>query len=84
KPKTGMYQQIARRLSVRLEGVYMVGDRLTDVEASRAIRARPVLVRTGRGAEAIASADDLTGVEIQDSLADFVDALLSEARPGLI
>jgi len=84
KPKTGMYEQIARRLSVRLEGVYMVGDRLTDIAASRAIRARPVLVRTGKGQEAIASADELTDVEIHDSLADFVDTLLSQAQLTLI
>lgn len=81
KPKTGMYLDLAARLGVKLTGVYMVGDRLTDVEACLAVQARPVLVRTGRGPEAIASLGDDKDVEIHDSLADFVEKLLSAPVP---
>jgi D-glycero-D-manno-heptose 1,7-bisphosphate phosphatase len=49
KPKPGMLLDIARRLGVSLDKVYAVGDSLRDVEAARAAKARPVLVRTGNG-----------------------------------
>jgi D-glycero-D-manno-heptose 1,7-bisphosphate phosphatase len=49
KPKPGMLLEIGRRFNVALEGVYMVGDALRDLQAAAAAGAKPVLVLTGKG-----------------------------------
>jgi D-glycero-D-manno-heptose 1,7-bisphosphate phosphatase len=82
KPKTGLYEDIARRYQVNLAGVPAVGDSWRDVESARAAGAKPVLVRTGSGAETIAAhRSDLADVTIHDDLAAVATALLGQ-RPG--
>lgn len=49
KPKTGMYEDIARRLNTSLVGVPVVGDSIRDLEAAAAVHASPLLVLTGKG-----------------------------------
>src|SRR3989344_2378610 len=49
KPEPGLYEEIADRLKIGLNGVCAVGDSERDVVAARAVAARPVLVRTGKG-----------------------------------
>jgi D-glycero-D-manno-heptose 1,7-bisphosphate phosphatase len=80
KPKPGLLQDIGARLQTQICGVPCVGDSLRDVEAAREVDARPMLVKTGKGADALAKhADALRGVPVYDSLADAVDALLNGA-----
>lgn len=50
KPKPGLLLQAARDLGIQLEGSYLIGDALTDMEAALAVGCQPILVRTGRGA----------------------------------
>ncbi|MBI3069419.1 MAG: D-glycero-beta-D-manno-heptose 1,7-bisphosphate 7-phosphatase [Betaproteobacteria bacterium] len=50
KPKTGLFDEIARRLNVNLKDVPSIGDSLRDLQASAAVGARPMLVLTGEGA----------------------------------
>jgi len=76
KPRTGLFEDIARRLDTDLTGVPCVGDSLRDIEAAQAVGARPVLVRTGKGERTLASGKDLAGVPIFTSLATYVDSLL--------
>lgn len=78
KPRPGMFNELARRLKVNLNGIPSVGDSLRDLEAARAAGAQPVLVRTGKGVEtldAIQLGDDeaLRQVPVFDDLAAFVD-----------
>lgn len=78
KPRPGMFNELARRLKVNLNGIPSVGDSLRDLEAARAAGAQPVLVRTGKGVEtldAIQQGDDaaLRQVPVFDDLAAFVD-----------
>ncbi len=47
KPKPGMLEDLAHRLKVTLTGIPVVGDSLRDVQAAAAVKALPVLVRTG-------------------------------------
>jgi D-glycero-D-manno-heptose 1,7-bisphosphate phosphatase len=54
KPKPGMLEDIAHRFSANLEGVPSVGDSLRDLEASVAVGAQPILVRTGKGEKTLA------------------------------
>lgn len=79
KPKPGLLQEIAARYKVGLEGVYAVGDSPRDVEAALAAGARPVHLRTGKGARALARGEIPAQVPVHEDLRSFVDSLLSEA-----
>jgi rfaE bifunctional protein nucleotidyltransferase chain/domain len=49
KPAGGMLLQAAADLGIRLEGSYMIGDKLTDADAARREGLTGILVRTGYG-----------------------------------
>jgi D-glycero-D-manno-heptose 1,7-bisphosphate phosphatase len=55
KPKAGMMEEIGRRFAIDLEGVPSVGDSLRDLQASVAVGAQPILVRTGKGERTLAA-----------------------------
>ncbi|MEK7815581.1 MAG: D-glycero-beta-D-manno-heptose 1,7-bisphosphate 7-phosphatase [Pseudomonadota bacterium] len=76
KPAPGQYEEIADRLKVSLDGVYAVGDSERDIEAARAVAARPVLVRTGKGERTLRTSRNLGEVPVFADLAAFVDGLL--------
>ena len=71
KPRPGLLVQAAAEMGLSLGRSVFVGDAVSDVQAARAAGCRPILVRTGRGAEAeaavrsgeygeVAVVDDLT------------------------
>jgi len=78
KPAAGMFRDLAKRLQIDLTGVVAVGDSLRDLQAAKEVRARPVLVRTGKGLRTEQQGEGLDGVEVLDDLAAVVDQLLSE------
>ncbi len=49
KPAPGLYNQISAECGVPLDGVPVVGDSERDLQAARAVNARPILVLTGYG-----------------------------------
>ncbi|MCU0896350.1 MAG: D-glycero-beta-D-manno-heptose 1,7-bisphosphate 7-phosphatase [Burkholderiales bacterium] len=49
KPSPGMLLDIGERFNTALDGVPTVGDSLRDLQAAVAVRARPILVLTGKG-----------------------------------
>ncbi|MFM8341566.1 MAG: D-glycero-beta-D-manno-heptose 1,7-bisphosphate 7-phosphatase [Methylomonas sp.] len=49
KPKIGLFEQFAADKQVNLHNLYSVGDSYRDLEASLAVGARPLLVKTGKG-----------------------------------
>lgn len=53
KPKPGLLKQIALNFSISLENTYCVGDSLRDIEASIAVNAYSVLVKTGNGLQTL-------------------------------
>ena len=77
KPMPGLFEDIADRLKIKLEGVYAVGDSEHDIEAARAVKAQPVLVRTGKGERTLKKNNHLAGVPVFPDLAAFADAMLS-------
>ena len=83
KPKPGLFLELQSRLKCSFDQVYAVGDSIRDLEAASAAGAKPVLVETGKGrasAERIESGDcpeEIRGVPVYSSLADFVDQLLA-------
>ena len=57
KPQPGMLLQASRELEVDLPRSYIVGDKLSDLEAGRAAGCRQILVRTGYGSRSEAMLD---------------------------
>ncbi len=84
KPAPGLLLQIAQRYQTTLQGVYFVGDKVSDIEAARAAGAEPVLVRTGYGMQTLQERSPaLESVPVFDNLASFADWLLaSPSRQG--
>ena len=78
KPAPGLLNDISQRFGISLEGTPFVGDTLKDVFAAKAVNARPILVRTGRGEESIAQPECPTDIEIYDNLALVASKLLLE------
>jgi D-glycero-D-manno-heptose 1,7-bisphosphate phosphatase len=79
KPRPGMFRALERELGVSVVGAPYIGDRLSDVEAAKAVGARPFLVRTGTGAatEALLSS---RAIPVFDDLAAAARSLLGETR----
>lgn len=80
KPKTGLLTEISKRLHTPLTDVPLVGDKLSDIKAARAVGARPILVRTGYGEETLASHKLPENVPVFDDLAAVVDELVPPAK----
>lgn len=76
KPKPGLLEEIAGRYEISLAGVPVIGDSERDLQAARAVDARPILVRTGNGRRALRDFYEDGKVEVYDDLAAAVDALL--------
>ena len=77
KPLTGLYEQIATRLDTPLTNVPSIGDSLRDIEAAKTAGAQPVLVRTGKGAKTLYSAQGIDDVPVYCDLKQAVNALLA-------
>ena len=75
KPKAGMFTQISEHYGLGLKGVPVVGDTGRDVAAAQTAGARPILVLTGRGREALLA---LPHVEHYADLAAAADKLIAE------
>jgi D-glycero-D-manno-heptose 1,7-bisphosphate phosphatase len=76
KPKPGMLLALMDELAVTPEQTLYVGDRVQDVEAALAAGVRPVLVRTGHGAEAEAQGRALGVTCVADDLAELARRLV--------
>lgn len=75
KPKAGMLERAANELRLDLARSFVVGDKISDLEAGYAVRCRNILVRTGYGLE---SEKEFSGYAWQP---EFVaDNLLDAAR----
>jgi D-glycero-D-manno-heptose 1,7-bisphosphate phosphatase len=82
KPNTGMFKKCeAADKEIKFKDGYYVGDKMKDLKAAMNIGARPVLVRTGYGAETEKDLQTWTYRKIKqrtivfDDLAQFVESL---------
>lgn len=80
KPNTGMFKRCEKENPhLRFKGGYFVGDKISDLKAAVKIGARPILVRTGYGAETELELKKFTyrnikeKTKIFDDLSSFVD-----------
>ncbi len=78
KPKSKMIKDIGRRFSVDLNNVVGVGDALRDLQAFSNAGCLPILVRTGKGEETIASGGLPDNTLIFDDLAAVVQHIINE------
>lgn len=69
KPNPGMNVAIGERFNVSLEGVPSVGDSLRDLQAAEAVKARPILVLTGKGKKTQAEGNLPAGTKVFPDLA---------------
>ena len=83
KPKPGMLEEIARRFSEDLTGVPSVGDSLRDLQASAAVGAQPILVRTGKGEKTLAAGNLPEGTWVCADLAEAAQRIIFERTPWL-
>jgi D-glycero-D-manno-heptose 1,7-bisphosphate phosphatase len=77
KPRPGLLRAIERQSGQSLAGVPVIGDKLSDLDAARAVGARPILVRTGKGGATEAALSDRS-IEVYADLHAAVAALLAE------
>ncbi len=77
KPAPGLFEDIARRYDVSLDGVPAVGDSLRDLEAAASQGCRPWLVRSGKGMRTLERGGLPAGTEVRDDLAAIVDEWLA-------
>jgi D-glycero-D-manno-heptose 1,7-bisphosphate phosphatase len=80
KPKSGMFEDIAKRFNTSLAGVPSVGDSLRDLEASVRVGCRPMLVLTGKGQKTRAGGGLPDGTQVFDDLAGAVRAIIASAQ----
>jgi D-glycero-D-manno-heptose 1,7-bisphosphate phosphatase len=75
KPRPGMLLGAAAELGISLSTSWMIGDRVTDLEAGAAAGCRTVLVRTGYGAQVNAAELDREALRLELIAADLKDAV---------
>jgi D-glycero-D-manno-heptose 1,7-bisphosphate phosphatase len=80
KPKPGMLLAAADDLGLDLAASWMIGDRVSDLEAGAVAGARTILVRTGFGSRVDVAALDRAGLNLDLVAADLADAV---AKCGL-
>jgi D-glycero-D-manno-heptose 1,7-bisphosphate phosphatase len=80
KPRPGMLRRAAAELGLDLAASWMVGDRVSDLEAGAAAGCRTVLVRTGYGSQVNPAALDRDALNLELVAADLADAV---AKLGL-
>lgn len=80
KPEPEMGRRAAADLDLDLERSYMIGDKVEDIRFGLAIGAKPVLVRTGYGAESERRLPELgiTPAAVADDLRTAVDWVLTD------
>ncbi len=76
KPKSGLLHQILKQLDVDLQGVWLIGDSLRDLQAGLSCGMQPVLVRTGKGSGTESKGQLPEGAFIFDDLASATNQLL--------
>jgi D-glycero-D-manno-heptose 1,7-bisphosphate phosphatase len=79
KPDTGMFEDIAVRFHVGLDGVPSIGDSLRDLEASAKVGCVPCLVLTGKGKKTQKAGGLPKGTQVFPDLAAAVDQLVAHA-----
>jgi D-glycero-D-manno-heptose 1,7-bisphosphate phosphatase len=80
KPAPGMLHQAAQDLHLDLSKSYLVGDKLTDIQAGNLAGCKTVLFQTGYGAEeAKIKQEQIKPDRIAPDLVDSIDWILTQS-----
>lgn len=79
KPEPGLALQAAAELELTLDGAVVVGDKMSDLGLAKAIGARGILVRTGKGKECHVAATTQR-FEVADDLLAVSELLIAKDR----
>lgn len=79
KPKPGMLIRAKEELNIDLKQSYIVGDKLSDIEAGKGAGCKTIMVRTGHGAEELKS-NQIECDYVADDLYDAVEHILYLSR----
>jgi len=77
KPKPGLLVRAQQSLGLSLAGVPAIGDSQRDLDAAAAVGARPILVKTGKGAVTLAKMGAHPTVPVYENLSAAADALIA-------
>jgi D-glycero-D-manno-heptose 1,7-bisphosphate phosphatase len=82
KPQPGMLREALAHFRLSPHEAVMIGDELSDLRAAQSAGVRPILVRTGKGAELLAKGlpQDILTVGVYDLVTLAVEALLLGRR----
>ena len=80
KPKSGMFEDIAKRFNISLAGVPSVGDSLRDIEASVQLGCQPMLVLTGKGRKTLSAGGLPENTQVFEDLSAAVRAIIAQAQ----
>lgn len=83
KPNTGMFEDIATRFQIGLNGVPAIGDSLRDLEAAAKVGCAPILVLTGKGKKTKEKAVLPRGTKTFADLAEAVNFLVADPTRAL-
>ncbi|HQY93121.1 MAG: D-glycero-beta-D-manno-heptose 1,7-bisphosphate 7-phosphatase [Caldilinea sp.] len=84
KPKPGLLLAAAADYQIDLTRCVLIGDSVTDLEAARAVGCQPLMVRTGRQAQALARLAEVDEtVVLVDDLTEAVDLLCARLTAGV-
>jgi D-glycero-D-manno-heptose 1,7-bisphosphate phosphatase len=83
KPATGMIKQAQQRFDLDLSQCYMVGDKLCDIELGVNAGVKPILVKTGYGAEVALdpALKKLKPVYVADNLLAAAEWIVGQGNP---
>ena len=81
KPRTGLYEQLAKDENISFAKIPSIGDSIRDLEAAKTAGASPILVLTGKGKASQMQINNdinhpLKKTPIYANLAGFVDYIL--------
>ena len=81
KPRPGLLKNIAMRLHTSIIDVPFIGDTQKDIDAAKAVKARPMLVLTGKGKKTKQAPEFPDDVPVYKNLMAATEALLLENEP---
>jgi histidinol-phosphate phosphatase family protein len=83
KPLPGLVQTAASELALDVAGSFVVGDKRSDMELARAVKARSVLVRTGYGKETEKDSDGTWDVAV-DNISEAAEVIRDWVEEGRV
>ncbi len=78
KPKPGLLQQFSERYQRKLDDLFFVGDKISDIQAGETAGAKPILVKTGKGETTLSRYPDINH-PIFENLYDAAKFIISES-----